>query len=98
VLVCRGPNGLRFQGRGDALAYTPNHSLPSDLQAFADLARELGMLPVPPQSYPYTSQTLEALLKQYGPLWVPTSFEPQNACGAYAGHVVVLVGVENDTV
>jgi hypothetical protein len=88
-----------FRGEQIPLPSGPNKSLPSDPQAFADLARQLGMLPVPTQSYPYTPQTLEAILSQYGPLWVPIfSFELPNAPGTWAGHVVVLIGVENDTV
>jgi ABC-type bacteriocin/lantibiotic exporter with double-glycine peptidase domain len=65
--------------------YQAGVGLSPNCAAVAAMAKAAGLKPVPNQ--PNTDQQLEAILRQYGPLWLPLQ--------GLGGHVVVITGVEN---
>lgn len=50
------------------------------------LAKETGMVSIPINPSSYTGPELEALLRRYGPLWMPLQGK--------GGHIVVITGLE----
>jgi ABC-type bacteriocin/lantibiotic exporter with double-glycine peptidase domain len=64
--------------------YQADAGLPGNCASVAAMAKDAGLKPLPTQ--PVTAAQLEALLKQYGPLWLPLQGK--------GNHVVVLTGIE----
>jgi len=72
-------------------AYARAHVAPLHWAEFVDLAKKVGMVPLPKKQGDYTEADLAKMLAVYGPLW---------CCGYWYGacHVIVLTGVNSGDV
>ncbi|MES1159519.1 MAG: papain-like cysteine protease family protein [Bacteroidota bacterium] len=79
------------QGPMNTLANKWSSNLPVNIRDFVSLAQKVGLKAVFPRPTSYDSNTLEQLLRNFGPLWCAGHwFGP--------GHIIVLTGVNGNNV